>query len=141
MTSDCLQFLSNEKQKRKFLNYCKKITLNKGESFTCKPTGPQEYYFMYDGECTIEAIGSAGRIVLSRVFTGAFVGEASYYLNDDSRVTMVAQIDSVILDLPLEGIVSMSEADPDLYSLLNKYLIQVLSDYLLHAKKFINLQS
>ena len=136
ITSDALQFLSNQNLQSKFITYCKKISLAKGESITCKTMSPQELFFIYDGECTLEVFEITGKRALSRVFTGAFIGGASHYSQDGLEVEIVAQKDSMILELSDESILRMRIEDSALYNYLNEYLIKVLSHSLSHANTF-----
>ena len=137
ISNDCFQFLCNENQKLKFISYCERIALSKEESFTCRFDGPQELYFILDGECTLETVEGSVARVLSRVFSGAFISEASFSSKEGAEVEIVAQKDSVILGLPLKSIQRMSIEDPDLHNFLNTYMIKVLNSYLLHARKLI----
>lgn len=130
--------MSDDGSKKDFKDYCEILALSKDERLLCEPLNFSNLLFVLDGQCIIEVQTANAKRTVAKAFAGALIGDLNQFSEVGATLTIIAQSDLRLLKLSENSIVRMRNERADLYSRLNEFLVSVLRNSLLSAKKLID---
>ena len=136
--SDCLEFLTDESDKRDFRTYCESLNISQNGVYLLDPLAYRDLLFVSKGQCSIEIQTTESNRIVAKAFPGALIGDLDQLSETGSKIIIHAQTELVLLKLSEASIERMKSERPDLCNQLNEFLITVLKGYLLSAKKLVS---